>query len=77
MSIRVTITFYSLSHKDLCLCFVLFSQIKLGRTLKAIVILRGLMIEWVKVKAFDESFENEDGQVCILFRVQLIYVEFF
>ncbi|RUS89353.1 hypothetical protein EGW08_002873, partial [Elysia chlorotica] len=43
-------------------------QIELGRTLRAIVVLRGLMIEWVKVKGFDESFKNEDGQVCILVR---------
>ncbi|KAK3765033.1 hypothetical protein RRG08_023552 [Elysia crispata] len=47
-------------HRPLGSCGIM--QIKLGRTLKAIVILRGLMIEWVKVKAFDESFENEDGQ---------------
>ncbi|XP_059148387.1 mediator of RNA polymerase II transcription subunit 27-like [Physella acuta] len=40
-------------------------QIELGRTLRAIVVLRGLTIEWVKVKGFDETFQTEDGQVDI------------
>ncbi|GFO20182.1 mediator of RNA polymerase ii transcription subunit 27 [Plakobranchus ocellatus] len=40
-------------------------QIELGRTLRALVVLRGLMIEWVKVKGFDETFKTEDGQIDI------------
>lgn len=47
-------------HRPLGGCGIM--QIELGHTLRAIVVLRGLMIEWVKVKAFDESFKNEDGQ---------------
>jgi len=40
-------------------------QIDLKRTLKAVIVLRGLMIEWVKVKGVDETFKTEDGQVDI------------
>ncbi|XP_005092358.1 mediator of RNA polymerase II transcription subunit 27 [Aplysia californica] len=40
-------------------------QIDLKRTLRAVVVLRGLMIEWVKVKGFDETFKTEDGQIDI------------
>lgn len=38
-------------------------QIELRRVLRAVVVLRGLMIEWVKVKGIDETFENDDRQV--------------
>ncbi|CAL1528813.1 unnamed protein product [Lymnaea stagnalis] len=38
-------------------------QIELGRTLRAIVVLRGLTIEWVKVKGYDETFKTDDGQM--------------
>ncbi len=35
-------------------------QINLSRVLKAAIILRGLMIEWVTVKGFNESLDNVD-----------------
>ncbi|GFR97738.1 mediator of RNA polymerase II transcription subunit 27 [Elysia marginata] len=47
-------------HRPLGGCGIM--QIELGHTLRAVVVLRGLMIEWVKVKGFGESFKNEDGQ---------------
>ncbi|XP_054713286.1 mediator of RNA polymerase II transcription subunit 27-B-like [Uloborus diversus] len=37
--------------------------ITLGRTLKALIILRGLTIEWVVVKGYNEEFYNEDGKL--------------
>uniref|UniRef100_A0A0B6Z9V2 Mediator of RNA polymerase II transcription subunit 27 n=1 Tax=Arion vulgaris TaxID=1028688 RepID=A0A0B6Z9V2_9EUPU len=40
-------------------------QIELRRVLRVIVILRGLMIEWVKVKGIDETFETDDRQIDI------------
>jgi hypothetical protein len=42
-------------------------QIVLGRVLKAQVVLRGLVIEWVKVKGFSEEFTAEDGKVHYMF----------
>ncbi|KAF4523960.1 hypothetical protein B566_EDAN012433 [Ephemera danica] len=38
-------------------------QITLGRILKAVVAFKGLMIEWVLVKGFNEEFTNENGQL--------------
>jgi mediator of RNA polymerase II transcription subunit 27 len=35
-------------------------QVNIGRVLKAAVILRGLMIEWVTVKGFNETLDNVD-----------------
>lgn len=35
-------------------------QISLGRVLKAALIFKGIMIEWVTVKGFDEVFEDVD-----------------
>lgn len=35
-------------------------QITLGRVLKAALIFKGIMIEWVTVKGFDESFDDVD-----------------
>jgi len=35
-------------------------HIQIGRTLKAAIILKGFIIEWVTVKGFDESLENID-----------------
>ncbi|PVD19304.1 hypothetical protein C0Q70_19791 [Pomacea canaliculata] len=40
-------------------------QIVLGRVLKALVVLRGFVIEWVKVKGYNEDFTTEDGRVDI------------
>ena len=40
-------------------------QIELKRVLRAVIVLRGLMIEWVKIKGFDESFKTDDGQLDI------------
>jgi hypothetical protein len=40
-----------------------FSQLSLGRILKAVVAFKGLMIEWVLVKGFNEEFTNENGQL--------------
>ena len=44
----------------------------LGRVLKAQVVLRGLVIEWVKVKAFNEDFATEDGKVGVLRLIGLV-----
>ena len=41
---------------------VLF-KMTVGRTMKALVVLRGLAIEWVLVKAFHEDFSLENGKV--------------
>ncbi|KAH9518353.1 Mediator of RNA polymerase II transcription subunit 27-A [Bulinus truncatus] len=49
--------------RPLGVCTVL--QIELGKTLRAVVVLRGLAIEWVKVKGFDETFKTDDGQIDI------------
>ncbi|BFZ01894.1 hypothetical protein BsWGS_04933 [Bradybaena similaris] len=38
-------------------------QIELCRVLRAVVVLRGLMIEWVKVKGIHETFDSDDRQV--------------
>lgn len=40
-----------------------FIQITLGRILKAVVAFKGLMIEWVQVKGFNEEFVNDNGQL--------------
>ena len=40
-------------------------QIILGRTLKAVIVLRGLIIEWVNVKGFGEDMMTENGKVKI------------
>ncbi|KAK7115881.1 mediator of RNA polymerase II transcription subunit 27-like [Littorina saxatilis] len=40
-------------------------QMVLGRVLKAQVVLRGLVIEWVKVKGINEEFSTENGKVDI------------
>ncbi|CAG5120846.1 unnamed protein product [Candidula unifasciata] len=40
-------------------------QVELCRVLRAVVVLRGLMIEWVKVKGLDETFESDDRQMDI------------
>ncbi|XP_050402448.1 mediator of RNA polymerase II transcription subunit 27 [Patella vulgata] len=37
----------------------------LGKTLKALLVLRGMVIEWVKVKGYTEDFHGEDGKVDI------------
>lgn len=34
-------------------------KLTLARTLKAVILLRGLLVEWVMVKGFNESFEDE------------------
>lgn len=36
------------------------SQISIGRVLKAALVFKGIMIEWVTVKGFDENFEDVD-----------------
>ena len=38
-------------------------QLTLGRTMKAVVVLRGLIIEWVLVKGYNEDFMTDDDQV--------------
>lgn len=42
-------------------CAVL--QITLAKTLRALVVLRGLLIEYVTVKAYNEDFLSEDGKI--------------
>ncbi|KAK7083115.1 Mediator of RNA polymerase II transcription subunit 27 [Halocaridina rubra] len=38
-------------------------QVTLGRVLRAVVTLKGLLIEWVVVRAFNEPFLDEEGKV--------------
>ncbi|XP_059473544.1 mediator of RNA polymerase II transcription subunit 27 [Neocloeon triangulifer] len=38
-------------------------QITLGRSLKAVVAFKGLMIEWVLVKGYNEDFVSENGHL--------------
>jgi len=40
-------------------------QIDLKHTFKAVIVLRGLMIEYVRVKGYNETFKTEDGQIDI------------
>lgn len=35
------------------------TQITLGRVLKAALIFKGIMIEWVTVKGYDETFDDD------------------
>lgn len=35
-------------------------QINLGRVLKAALVFKGIMVEWVTIKGFDENFEDVD-----------------
>lgn len=44
----------------ICMMFNYNSQITLGRVLKAALIFKGIMIEWVTVKGFEESFDDVD-----------------
>ncbi len=37
-------------------------HVTLAKTLRAVIVLRGLIIEWVLVKAFDEDF-TQNGKV--------------
>lgn len=37
-------------------------QITLAKTLKAVIVLRGLLIEYVSIKAFSEDFLTDDGR---------------
>ncbi|XP_048732352.1 mediator of RNA polymerase II transcription subunit 27-A-like [Ostrea edulis] len=37
-------------------------QITLAKTLKAVIVLRGLLIEYVSIKAFNEDFLTDDGR---------------
>ena len=51
---------------DLKVCFFFFcfsSQITLAKTLKAVCVLRGFLIEYVNVKAYNEDFLSNDGKV--------------
>ena len=38
-------------------------QVALGRVLKAVVTFKGILIEWVVVRAHNESLLDEDGKV--------------
>ncbi|GAB6020296.1 Mediator of RNA polymerase II transcription subunit 27 [Chamberlinius hualienensis] len=40
-------------------------QLTIGKTLRAVVVLRSLIIEWVVVKAYNEETHTEDGKVDI------------
>lgn len=40
-------------------------KVTLGRVFKAIILLRGLLIEWVIVKGLNEDFETEEGKLDI------------
>ena len=42
-------------------CYVL--QISLGKSLKALVVLGGLIIEWVVVKGINEELLSENGKL--------------
>lgn len=44
-------------------CAVL--EITIGKTMRVLVVLRGLIIEWVTVKGYHEDFRNEDGKLDI------------
>ena len=38
------------------------SQVKLDRVLRGLVIFKGMMIEWVAVKGWEEELVKSDGQ---------------
>ncbi|CAB3373327.1 Hypothetical predicted protein [Cloeon dipterum] len=44
-------------------CHNLQIQVSLGRILRAVISFRGMMIEWVKVKAYNEEFQTDNGQL--------------
>ncbi len=41
-------------------------QVTVGRSLKAVVALRGLVIEWVLVRGFNEPTHTDSGKVSSL-----------
>ena len=47
-------------------------NIELERTLKAIIVLRGFVIEWVLVKGFDETFD----EICLLKKEKKLKLQF-
>lgn len=44
-------------------CHLSFSQVTLGKVLKAIVVMRSLFIDRTVVRGFNENVYNEDGKV--------------
>lgn len=62
LDLLVTSPFMSLMY----VCMTLL-QITLAKTLKAVIVLRGLLIEYVSIKAFSEDFLTDDGRVCSYF----------
>ena len=49
--------------KDSVLNFLSLFQISLGRVLHAVLIFKGLMIEWVSVRGYSEDTKKPDGQI--------------
>lgn len=49
--------------RPLGVCAVL--EITIGKTIRVLVVLRGLIIEWVTTKGYHEDFRNEDGKLDI------------
>ena len=47
-------------------------QVTVGRILRALVTMQGLVIEWVTIKAFHEDF-SENGKV--LTYVQIVFID--
>lgn len=52
----------------MCLKFMLPFQLQvtLGQVLRAVVTFRGILIEWVVVRAYSEPLVDEDGKVSLL-----------
>lgn len=52
----------------MCLKFILPFQLQvtLGQVLRAVVTFRGILIEWVVVRAYSEPLVDEDGKVSLL-----------
>lgn len=52
----------------MCLKFMLPFQLQvtLGQVLRAVVTFRGILIEWVVVRAYNEPLVDEDGKVSLL-----------
>ena len=47
----------------LTVAMMVYVQVTVGRILRALVTMQGLVIEWVTIKAFHEDFNAENGKV--------------
>ena len=49
-------------------------QITLGQTMKALIVLRGLIIEHVSAMALSEDVEDDNGKVSTLIMKNIVFI---